>query len=136
MKLSLSTYLKAFATVTIIGPWAMFVMSGVLFGGFVPMMGLGHPMVLVGLAWVYCSAMVLWRPSSNRLYRLGTFAGLLLLSWMIYQKGSQLTFRAEPTTSNELLLLRDVLGHYVVLGAWLLSVILLLPVKHSKPANS
>ena len=136
MKLTLSTYLKAFATVTIIGPWAMFVMSGVLFGGFVPMMGLGHPMVLVGLAWVYCSAMVLWRPSSNRLYRLGTFAGLLLLSWMIYQKGSQLTFRAEPTTSNELLLLRDVLGHYVVLGAWLLSVILLLPVKHSKPANS
>jgi hypothetical protein len=133
MTLGVSTYLKAFATVTIIGPWAMFLMSGVLFGGFVPMMGLGLPVVLVGLAWVYCSALVLWRPSSNRLYRLGILVGVALLSSVIYQKGTRLTF---PTAGDELLMLREVLGQYVVLGAWVLSVILLLPSQKKTPERA
>jgi hypothetical protein len=136
MTRSLSTYLKAFATVTIIGPWAMLVMSGVLFGGFVPMMGLGHPVVLVGLARVYCSALVLWRPSPNRLYRLGILVGFVLLSWVIYQNDTRLTFPADTPASNELSMLREVLGHYVVLGAWVLSVILLLPGKKTTPESS
>lgn len=136
MTSKIAVHLKAFATVTIIAPWAMFVMSGVVFGGLVPFMGLGHPLVLVGMAWVYCSSIVLWCPSSNRLHRFGVLAGLLLLSWMIYQKGTRLTFQADPKVSNELLLLRDVLGLYVVLGAWLLSVILLLKGKQPKTANS
>ena len=137
MKLSLSTYLKAFATVTIIGPWAMIVMSGVLFGGFVPMMGLGHPVVLVGVAWVYCSALVLWRPSSNRLYRLGILVGFVWLSWVVYQKGTRLKLPADTPASNELLMLREMLGYYVLLGAWILSVILLLPSKkRARTTNS
>ena len=132
MKLSLSTYLKAFATVTIIGPWAMFVMSGVLFGGFVPMMGLGHPMVLVGLAWVYCSGLVLWSSSANRFHRLGILPGFLFLNWLIYQKAPEVTFDGQLGFKNELLSLRDVLGLYLVLGAWFLSVILMLPRKWAR----
>ena len=126
---SLSTYLKAFASVTIIGPLAMFLMSGAVFGGFVPMMGLGQPVVLVGLVWVYCSAKVLWCPSSNRLYRVGIVVGFVLLSWMIFQKWTRPSVSDEPRLSSELLMLREALGQYVVLGAWVLSVILLLSKK-------
>lgn len=129
-------HLKAFATVTIICPWAMLVMSGTLFGGFVPMMGLGQPVVLVGLVWVYCSAKVLWCPSSNRLYRVGIFVGFVLLSWMIFQKWTRPSVPDEPRLSSELLMLREALGQYVVLGAWVLSMILLLPLKNTMPENS
>ena len=101
------------------------------------MMGLGQPVVLVGLAWVYCSTMVLWRPSSNRRYRLGILVGFVWLSWVVYQKGTRLMFPADTPASNELLMLREVLGHYVVLGTWVLSVILLLPSKkRARTTNS
>lgn len=138
MNSKLSIQLKAFATVTIIAPLAMATMSSAVFGGFVPLMALGHPVVLVGLAWVYCSAMVLWRPSSNRLYRLGILAGFFFLSWMLYQKGLRLTCQTDPRLSSDMLLLREVLSCYVLAGAWLLSLILLLQGKRheTKPGVS
>ena len=132
MNSKLSIHLKAFATVTIIGPWAMIGMSGMLFGGFVPMMGLGQPVVLVGLVWVYCSGLVLWSSSANRFHRLGILPGFLLINWLMYQKAPDVTFDGQLGFKSEPLSLRDVFGLYLVLGAWFLSVILMLPRKWAR----
>jgi hypothetical protein len=123
--LTASVYLKAFATVTIIAPMAMFVLSGVLTGGFVPMMGIGHPSVLIMGLCLYCTGMALWRPSPSRLNMLGVIAGFGFLTWVIYGKLSI----GMAETSDELAKLRNLLGWYVLGGAWVLNLILLLPIR-------
>lgn len=128
--------LKAFVTVTIIGPLAMMVMSGIMFGGFAPIMGIGHPVVLVVGGCLYCTLTALWKPCSNRFIKIGVFVGLLFLSWVIFGKltcshtNSKIAGLSEGART-----LRDILSYHVVFGAWIVNLILLFPQKW-KPKRS
>jgi hypothetical protein len=55
---------------------------------------------------------------------------------MIFQKWTLPSLPDEPRLSSELLMLREALGQYVVLGAWVLSVILVLPRKKTTLESS
>lgn len=116
-------FLKAFATVFIIAPWAMLVMVSFAF----LMVGYSHNLFLLAGLCVYCTAEALWKPGQGRMIRFGLFIGLAMLSWLIWGFLTDDDPRSAIHASNEVTeSVRKGIAYYLVFSAWLLNLTLLL----------